>query len=122
MQKIEVKMNLKVSVPNWEKFILTRVYLTFMFDGTEVTLSFGRLKLRRISPVPRTQYLEIFFRRQDDEFCVESAQMVAPDDSEIPYTPEEIEADVRYMIEEAISSDIDSIIQEALSAKPKDFG
>lgn len=101
MRKVEVVMNLKVSNKVWTRFVLTRVYLANAHDGTEFTISHNRIKLRRISPVPRDQYLEIYFCKHDDGVLVESAQMVAPDDSEIPYTHEMIRADVAGMIDES---------------------
>lgn len=103
MRKVEVTMNLTISSKIWTKFVLTRVYLANTFDGTEVTLSQNRIKLRRISPIPRDQYLEIYFHQQDDNVLIESAQMVAPDDSDISDTPETIRSDVTRMIDESAS-------------------
>lgn len=103
MRKVKVVMSLNVSSKIWTRFVLTRVYLANAHDGTEVTLSHNRIKLRRISPVPRDQYLEIYFRKHDDGVLIESAQMVTPDDSEIPYTPEMIRTDVTGMINESAS-------------------
>lgn len=101
MRKVEVVMNLTISSKIWTRFVLTRVYLANAFDGSEVTLSHNRIKLRRISPVPRAQYLEIYFCKQDDVVLIESAQMIAPDDSDIPDTPETIRTDVVIMIDES---------------------
>jgi len=99
MEVISIKLNIILSSDQWMAFVERRTWLCDQSNSSELKVRGDSFDLRRISPVPRKEFLRVFYCIAVDTVTIHRAAIISMDHSATTWTQDKLSQDIEYLFE-----------------------